>query len=117
MISAGRKSARRPFWASLCVLVAIALATVSHVRVPTPTASLGQQAFDQVRKVELCAIKGTAKLPPRKFANAERLHWLSSSLNVGVAPALVRFYSTLVEEKHSAVSITAGAFHKRAPPA
>ena len=99
------------------MLVAIAFATVSHARVPTLTASLGEQAFDQVRKVELCAIKGTAKLPPRKFANAERLHWLSSSLNVGVAPTLVRFSSTLVAEKHSVVSIPAGTFHKRAPPA
>ncbi len=117
MISASRKSARPPFWASLCVLVAIALATVSHARVPTPAASLGEQAFDQVRKVELCAIKGAAKLPPRKFANAERLHWLSSSLNVGVTPALVRFSFTLVAEKHSVVSILAGTFHERAPPA
>ena len=98
------------------MLVAIALATVSHVRLPTPTASLGEQAFDQVQ-VELCAIKGTAKLPPRKFASAERLHWLSSSLNVGEAPALVRFSSTLGAEKHSIVSVPAGTFHKRAPPA
>ena len=117
VINVDRKSARRPFWASLCVLVAIALATVSHVRLPTPAASLGEQAFDQVCKVELCAIKGTAKLPPRKFASAERLHWLSSSLNVGVAPALVRFSSTLGAEKHSVISIPAGTFNKRAPPA
>ena len=99
------------------MLVAIALAAVSHARVPTPAASPGEQAFDQVRKVELCAIKGTAKLPPRKFANAERLNWLSSSPNVGVTPALVRLSSTLVAEKHSVVSITAGTFHERAPPA
>ena len=117
MISASRKSARPKFWASLCVFVAIAFATVNHARVPTPAVSLGEQAFDHGRKVELCAIKGAAKLPPRKFANAERLHWLSSSLNVGVTPAFVRFSFTLVAEKHSVVSLLAGTFHKRAPPA
>jgi hypothetical protein len=85
--------------------------------VPTPAASPGEQAFGQVRKVELCAIKGAVKLSPRKFANAERQHWLSSSLNVEVTQALVRFSSVLVAEKHSIVSIPAGTFHERAPPA
>jgi hypothetical protein len=117
VISTSRKSARPPFWANLCVLVAIAFATVSHARVPTPAVSLGEQAFDQVRKVEFCAKKGAAKVPPRKSANAERLQWLTSRLNVGVTPALVRFSFTLVAEKHSVVSIPAGTFHKRAPPA
>ena len=117
MITARRKSARPPFWAGLCLFVAIALATVSHARVPTPAISLGEQAFDHGRKVELCAIKGAAKLPPRKFANAERLHWLTSSHNLGVTPALGRFSFTLIAEKHSALSMLAGTFHERAPPA
>jgi len=117
VISASRKSARLPFWASLCLFVAIALATVIQARVPTPAISLGEQAFDHGRKVELCAITGAAKLPPRKFANAERLHWLSSSHNVGVTSPLGRFSSTLIAEEHSAVSMLAGTFRERAPPA
>ena len=117
VISASRKSARPKFWASLCVLVAIAFATVSHARVPSLAASLGEQAFDHVSKVELCATKGAAKLPPRKFSNAQRLHWVNASLNVGVMPGLVRFSFTLAAEKRSVVSLLAGTFHKRAPPA
>ena len=99
------------------MLVAIAFATVSYAGVLTVAASVSEQAFDHARKAELCAVKGTAKLPPRKFANAKRAHWLSSSLNVAVTPALVRFSLALVGEKHSVVIILDGAFHERAPPA